>query len=253
MERESLQEALYDFPYHHIPIVRSKTNVWSVSRYLYWGYEYLAILNTIIDLVLCHKPKRLIDFGCGDGRLIKELLIRNENLEVIGVDISECAISFARAFLQAYPKVHFFQKVQDIPYSLLPVDSIIAMEVLEHIPPYRVRQVVTDFYRVLHPGGIVVISVPTMNVPVRPKHYQHFSLDTVLAYTDGLFSLKSHLYIHKIGLLQNLIRRSVVNRLFIANSELWLKMTTWLYIRWVMKATPKNGAHLICVLQPVSA
>jgi hypothetical protein len=42
--------------------------------------------------------------------------------------------------------------------------------------------------------------------------------------------------------------RSVINRYFIANNKLWLKLMTSLYKQFVLQADPTNGAHMIVVM-----
>jgi SAM-dependent methyltransferase len=246
--QQKIQEAQYSFPYHYLPYAAN--GVWRVAQGLWWGYEYLALLETIMG-VLCHyKPKRILDFGCGDGRLIKELVQMNWGLdEIIGVDISERALCFARAFAWGDSRVHLFQSIDEVARSLLPVDAVVAMEVFEHIPPSELSTIIERLHTVLYPNGILLVTCPTTNIPQNPKHYQHFSLDVLLSSLGAGFELLEHCYIHRVGLAGAILRRLVINRFFVANSQAWLKLTSAIYRKFLMNATKRTGAHLVAVFK----
>lgn len=243
---QEIQEKQYSIPYHYLPWERD--GVWRVGRFIEWGFEYLAVLNTVLDLVGKSLPKgqgRLLDFGCGDGRLISELLMRYPRLTVAGVDISEKALAFARAVTWGNPQVYFFSDLHAAVENLGQFDVIVAMEVLEHIPPEDLPSVITALDKALVKNGHLIVSVPTTNIPLNRKHYQHFTMDTIKQILGNTFILSEVYYIHRVGALANLIRRAVVNRFFVANGEVWLRFFTWLYNRYVRVADERTGAHMV--------
>jgi SAM-dependent methyltransferase len=247
MQPTEIQESRYSFPYHYLPI-ESPPKTWRVAQYLHWGYEYLAVLQTVKALTLRDQPQRALDFGCGDGRLIKELVSAGVH-EVIGIDHSDHALLFARAALYGYNNVHFLRNLQEIDRKLIPVDVIVAMEVLEHIHPDQLQRVIEQFIDIIKRDGRLIVSVPTTNIPINAKHYQHFSPQTLDNYMNGLFSLVEHQFIHKVGSISEFIRKMVMNRLIIVHHDRWLKMATSIYRRFVMTADAKTGAHLVCVFK----
>jgi 2-polyprenyl-3-methyl-5-hydroxy-6-metoxy-1,4-benzoquinol methylase len=248
MRPEDIQEQQYVIPYHYLPY-QGIDGEWHIARTLGWGYEYLAILETVKQIVQRYQIRRLLDFGCGDGRLIWELAREHIDIDVlIGVDISDRALSFAKAMLYGNTKCHLFTSLEDINPSLLPVEAITAVEVLEHIPPELLMDTIRKLRSFLCHGGIFIISVPTTNVRINPKHYQHFNVESLLRYMDKDFVLKEQQYIHHVGIVWEFIRRMVINRYFIANNRLWLKLMTSLYKRFVLQADPTNGAHMIVVM-----
>lgn len=250
MERERIQESLYSFPYHHLP--NQDGGVWQVGRFLGSGYQYLAVMHSVLALVEharsdARHPERILDFGCGDGRVIMELLCRYRDLEtLIGIDVSEKALAFARAWTWGEGCVKFFSNLGELPQDCLPFDTVIAMEVFEHVQPDDLSVLLHSLHDVLHPGGILVVSVPTTNLPVNPKHYQHFTVDSLLAVTGKFFQLEEVRYVHRLGLVAAIIKRAAINRLFVTNNRVWLKIATALYNRLVRDATPETGAHLAC-------
>lgn len=102
MQPSEIQELQYSFPYHHLPL--DQGSFWSIHRTLWWGFEYLVVLDTILLFLRKVIPnpsgeERILDFGCGDGRLIVEILAKYKSLKcIVGVDISGQALAYAKAF-----------------------------------------------------------------------------------------------------------------------------------------------------------
>jgi SAM-dependent methyltransferase len=256
MDREEIQNELYSTPYHHLPF--EAEGVWWVSQSLDWGYKYLAILTSVAELVCASDfsishPRRVLDFGCGDGRLIKELLRRCPDIvALIGTDTSDRALAFARAWTWGDERVHLFKRLTDIDGRFLPVETVVAMEVLEHIPPSDLGKTIQSLSEVLAVNGHLVVSVPTTNVSVNPKHHQHFTWETLSQVTSKFFTPVTFKYVHRQGWFAEILRRAVVNRWWIANSPAWLKVTSTLYRRFVGHATKRTGTHIVAVFRVLS-
>lgn len=182
-EPKELQEQQYNYPYHYIPW--EADGIWRPARVLWWSYEYLALVEKVTKTVLSLSPKLILDFGCGDGYLTLRLLHLNEHVKVVGVDVSDRALMFARAFCSDSQRAAFYRSIDEIPQNLIPFDVVIAMEVLEHIPPDNLPNVVEQVWKALRHDGWFVVSVPTTNIALNPKHYQHFSLNS-LQWEGGL-------------------------------------------------------------------
>ena len=224
-----------------------------MGRFLEWGFEYLGVLDTVLKLVTKsilgrEGQAKVLDFGCGDGRLIVELLARSIfSLQwVVGVDISERALAFAKAATWGNPKVYFFSDVATAIQKVGKFDVVVAMEVLEHIPLEDLAGIVTQLRGALREDGWLIVSVPTTNIPLNRKHYQHFTLSTLTQIVGDAFLLQETHYVHRVGFFGELIRRAVVNRFFVCNNEMWLKFCTWLYNRFVRVANDRTGAHMVC-------
>ena len=243
-KQQLVQEGQYTFPYHFIP--QDVKGAWTVSTHLWWGYEYLAILQTITDLVVDLRPGKVLDFGCGDGRLIYELYKKGIP-EISGIDFSERALVFSQSMGQYDDRVKFFTDLGKIQGQQF--DIAIAMEVIEHIPPEQTKSIITGIHSILGDEGTFIISVPTKNIPVNRKHYRHFTVHELEQEVAGLFLIDRVYFVHKIGTFCNILRRAVVNKFLIPLWLPWLKLTTTLYKRFVMEAQEYNGAHLIAVLR----
>lgn len=250
MRPQEIQECQYSLPYHYFPW--EQDGIWRVGRFLWWGFEYLAVLDTVLRLagkyvVSRNGPVKVLDFGCGDGRVIVELLARYPCLSVVaGVDISERALTFARAATWGDPRACFFTDIAMAVEKVGRFDLALAIEVLEHIPPEDVPSIVSQLHNALTEGGLLIVSVPTINIPLNRKHYQHFTLEDLTRILSDCFALQDVQYIHRVGMCAEWIRRAVVNRFFVSNNETWLRLCTWLYNRFVRMADERTGAHMIC-------
>jgi len=239
------QERLYSHPYHYLP--HEYRGVWRVSRSLHWGYEYLAMLNTILTLVRGRNPSSTLDFGCGDGRLLYELS-RKFPGRLVGVDSSRRALSLARSMNrnpEGKIKIEFCRNLHQVQGDF---DVVTTIETLEHIPDEDLPTVFTRLYEKLDREGCLIISVPTLNVPLNPKHYRHYGIEELNTQIKGLFRVEKTLYVHRRTWFAVSLRRMVHNRFFTAEFLPWLSFTTWLYKRFLLKASPKDGAHLIALL-----
>jgi 2-polyprenyl-3-methyl-5-hydroxy-6-metoxy-1,4-benzoquinol methylase len=100
---------------------------------------------------------KVLDVGCGAGRVGKALLDSGKAAELIGVELFEPAAAEARRF---YKEVH----VGDIEDMSLNYDSyfdmVVCGDVLEHLK--EPDKVVKKIYRWLKPGGLIVCCVPNI-------------------------------------------------------------------------------------------
>jgi len=240
------QERLYSHPYHYLPHEHRK--VWRVSRSLFWGYEYLAILDTILRLVRGRNPSSTLDFGCGDGRLLHELS-RDSSSRLVGVDSSHRALALARGMNmgpQGETKIEFCSTLNQVQGVF---DVVTAVETLEHLADEELLLVLTTLYEKIDKEGCLIISVPTLNVSLNPKHHRHYSIEGLSTQIKGLFKIEKTLYIHRHNWFSAILRGMVHNRFMTAEFLPWLSLTTWLYKRFLLAASPHDGAHLIALLK----
>lgn len=162
VRHQDLQEERYHFPYHYLSL--------ELDEYrLIWHLEYLELLASARRALGPPAGRRVLDAGCGDGRFCHE--VAGEDCTVVGVDLSERAIAFARAF---NPDVDF--RVGDLAdlAARESFDAAVLIDTLEHIPPEECPAVVANLADTLVPAGTLVVTVPSTKVPVGPKHHRHF-------------------------------------------------------------------------------
>jgi SAM-dependent methyltransferase len=108
--------------------------------------------------ILRHIPAdgtRILDVGCGTGRKSRHLV--ECGATVVGCDISEPGIGVARTRLH---EAVVCDLTQGLPFADESFDVVFSSAVLEHI--YPVQRVLAEMYRVLRPGGRVVVEVPNV-------------------------------------------------------------------------------------------
>ncbi|MFA5109281.1 MAG: class I SAM-dependent methyltransferase [Patescibacteria group bacterium] len=114
---------------------------------------------------------RVLDAGCGNGRLLEAL--KDKNLDYLGIDGSEKLIERARL---NYPKNRFLvgdlldlKEVADTNF-----DYIFCLAVLQHIPGGALRlKALEEMKNKLRPGGKIIISVWNLwNVGGKGKKYR---------------------------------------------------------------------------------
>lgn len=169
------QEDEYIFPYHYADLF------FELYKQIYC-LDYLSMLRTIKELLEPFEGQRILDAGCGDGRFCHEL--RGENVKVVGIDFSQKALAFAKAFNDS---VEFKQAdLANLKYKEA-FDVVTLIEVLEHLPPNIIPRVVANLWKALKPEGKLVVSVPTIRMPLSRKHYQHFTSEKLDGYFQPLF------------------------------------------------------------------
>lgn len=104
----------------------------------------------------------LLDYGGGDGQLIALAMERNRGGRYIVFDPSNLAE--AERKLGSFDNVTLVNGTSNLPDASF--TGIACLEVLEHVPVTMVDSVVADLYRLLVPGGKLVVSVPIEIGPV---------------------------------------------------------------------------------------
>ncbi len=95
---------------------------------------------------------RILEIGCGSGRLLQELQDTNT---VYGMDVAEAALRICR---ERGLDCVSMGDVTALPYSDEVFDTVIAIDVLEHIVDDAAA--VREIRRVCAPGGTLVATVP---------------------------------------------------------------------------------------------
>lgn len=237
----------YEFPYHHLPWA-DRDGAMAFGRLWFVGYEYLLYLHEVVNTILALSPQKVLDFGCGDGRLSYELAKRGIP-DIVGIDISERAIAFAKAFNWENQARFYCIDIRQLDEEGF--DVVVAIEVLEHISDEQIDGVLAAIRQRLRQRGYFIVTVPTTVFPLIPKkHYRHYDYNLLQRQVSNYFDIASIKYIFKVGWMERLLRRLVMNRFFIANSKPWIKLISKLYRRYITLATEKDGGHMLVVMRP---
>jgi tRNA (cmo5U34)-methyltransferase len=128
------------------------------------AHEYLGRIATVPQRLageaalaefLPPGPRRALDLGCGDGRLIRVVLDQRPGVEaVVGVDNSPPMLEQARANFADDPRVSV--QTADLREPLGDLgrfDVVTSGFAIHHLPDERKRTLLTDVVALLEPGG----------------------------------------------------------------------------------------------------
>ncbi|MHC1729266.1 MAG: methyltransferase domain-containing protein [Syntrophobacteraceae bacterium] len=120
-------------------------------------------LNALLSLISGHdlREQKWLDAGCGSG--IVSRILAQRGCTVTGVDRSRNMIEAANRLNREFQHVNkpVFERVRTIEILGYPdetFDGIICSSVLEYVD--QPMKAVEEFYRVVKPGGLLIVSVP---------------------------------------------------------------------------------------------
>lgn len=241
-ERFSLQESEYDFPYHYIPYFENNFSFRS-HRLMPWGLEYLTYMTFVAELVISHRPESLIDVGCGDGRLIH--MIKHLVSNVNGIDLSEKALAYARAF---NPEVNFI--CGDISSISEKYHMITLIEVLEHIPDEKIDTFVDDLSQIIRNDGYLVVSVPSQKLRLNPKHYRHYTTDLLSQQLGKRFEIINMWGLYNKNVFVQVMRAVIQNPLYVLNNSALNSLIWKIHHKYTYLTKPDHGSHIVCLGVP---
>lgn len=107
--------------------------------------------------------ERVLDFGCGVGRLSQALASRFS--EVVGVDISPTMLDAARSFDRSNGRCRFvLNETDDLSqFPSASFDFVYSHITLQHMEPRYALRYIREFTRLLRPDGITVFQIPVPN------------------------------------------------------------------------------------------
>jgi SAM-dependent methyltransferase len=242
----AIQEAEYEFPYHYIP--RLEGGNFSQVRKLRWGYEYLSYLRFILSRLEEVEFESLLDVGCGEGRFLSEVSKRFPNKKLTGADVSARALDYARLL---NPQVKFTcGDITDPSLFAERFDVITLIETLEHVPPQGVQDFVRGLRHYLKDDGRLILSVPSENLRLNRKHYQHFNLETLGSALRPYFAVIEHYFLNRISRWDKLLGKLLDNRLFILNEPRLLNALYRRYESSLLNALESDGKRICVVCRP---
>jgi SAM-dependent methyltransferase len=115
-----------------------------------WDYypTYIAKLETVRAWLRALPPRtRVLDAGCGEGILVDEFA---GSLDIEGIDPNYSSERVRSG------------SVLVLPYPAAAFDRAMCLDVLEHLPYDQQPIALQELFRVLRPGGELLVSVPNL-------------------------------------------------------------------------------------------
>jgi ubiquinone/menaquinone biosynthesis C-methylase UbiE len=145
----------------------AKFDGWEMEEFFATGAAAIAsLLKEGEEIALPESHRRVLDFGCGVGRLSRALAGRFERY--VGIDISAGMVERARELNADLPNAEYVVSAdEDLRrFEDQSFDAVVSLLVLQHVPGRElIRTYLREFGRVLAPGGLIVVQVPS-HVPL---------------------------------------------------------------------------------------
>jgi 3' terminal RNA ribose 2'-O-methyltransferase Hen1 len=131
-------------------------------------------LGAVISVLKTRGAARVLDLGCGSGKLLQALLREPQFSEIVGVDISHRALEAAQSRLKVdrlaarqRERVRLFQTALTYrDQRLAGFDAAVAVEVIEHLDRPRLLAFERVVFEHARPGAVVV-TTPNREYNVR--------------------------------------------------------------------------------------
>lgn len=123
-----------------------------------------------ISRIVSHLPNKklkILDLGFGQGYLEEKLKSSKRKYELHGIDISDTAVKRATMKFNGTFIRSDISRIEKI-YKKETFDVIVAIELIEHIPPKKIFKFYNSIHSLLKKGGVLIISTP-LNEGLRNK------------------------------------------------------------------------------------
>jgi ubiquinone/menaquinone biosynthesis C-methylase UbiE len=145
------------------------TVAWDIDAFFGTGRDdvcrFIADLRRIVPTA---GRDRVLDFGCGVGRITRALADHFESVD--GVDVASSMIARARELNRNQHRCHFrVNRAVDLNcFTTATFDVVYTRLVLQHLTPPVVSSYLREFLRVLKPDGALMFQLPGI-VAVDPE------------------------------------------------------------------------------------
>lgn len=132
--------------------------------------------GAIINALNITPGDKVLDFGCGNGWL--SLWLNRCGVRVVGVDVSQTAIDFARKLFKLDPLAHSSLEAEFIVYDgvTLPIDDssvdrVVAIDAFHHVADWDTA--FAELFRVLREGGkLGIVDVGEKHASSPPAQFE---------------------------------------------------------------------------------
>lgn len=175
-------------------------NGWKAGTTAFDGVRRYDQIGSVVQRL---GPRKILDVGCGDGRLARAIRAHCPDAIIHGCDVSAVALARSEGLDRQY--------AVDLDCEVLPeaggsFDLVIASEVIEHL--IQPDHVLAELARVLRQGGHVVLTVPNVA-------FWRFRVQALCGHVPSVTADDRHLHSFNASLLDQLIRRAGLERVWL--------------------------------------
>lgn len=164
--------------------LKSEEDYWKADDYYQNSSSQKEAASDLMKLVVLKGDEKILDVGCGDGKITAEIAAKIPNGEIVGIDISPSMIEFAKKNFNLSNLSFHLQNAEELNYRDA-FDLILSFTALQWVQDHPVF--LEGAYQALKPSGMLAISMP-MGLPIplekavhevitRPEwssHFEHF-------------------------------------------------------------------------------
>lgn len=182
---------------------------WNAKDFYATGREEISEVMAKLDqLELPYGHERALDFGCGIGRLTNALA--KYFTSVYGVDVASSMIHAARKYVTD-SSCHFIlnEKEDLMIFDNGYFDFIYSSLSLQHCEPKTIKKYLSEFARILKPGGVLIFQLPSrqreirISYPEKIKRFIKRLIPDVLLDVYHLTSNKKGIVLEMFGLTKD--------------------------------------------------
>lgn len=147
----------------HLDTAQTEKNFKDVA----WFYNLWSRLTEskaakkVIEFADLNNGDKVVEIACGTGVVFKEIVKRNPDGYNLGIDLSKDMLSKAKKLLKSEPE-QSYDLIQGDIFNLdikdQSYDKLINNFMIDLMPEDKFDFIVSEFYRILKPNGIAVIS-----------------------------------------------------------------------------------------------
>jgi 2-polyprenyl-3-methyl-5-hydroxy-6-metoxy-1,4-benzoquinol methylase len=182
-----------------------KGNKWDEAEFFQTGRAEIGDqIQRLRDAGIPLNCQRALDFGCGPGRLSQALADYFSMVD--GVDISSSMIEKANALNRKPDSVHYHLNTKsDLSFLSGSYDFIYSAITLQHIPPQFQESYISEFVRLLKPGGVARFQT------IHARSWRGY-IPNWFAEIYRSYKYRGRAYIPIYGLSASCVRRAVSRR-----------------------------------------
>lgn len=168
-------------------------NGWKAGATAFVGVRRYDQISSVVQQL---SPRKILDVGCGDGRLARAIRAICPDAVIHGCDLSTVALARSEGLDRQYSV--------DLNYEVLPdpsesFDLVIASEVIEHV--IQPDRVLAELTRVLRQGGHVLLTVPNVA-------FWRFRVQALCGHVPSVTADDRHLHSFNASILEQLVRKA---------------------------------------------
>lgn len=119
--------------------------------------------KVVLENLSLSGKEKILEIGCGRGFYLNVLSKMFPKLDITGIDLNEKYLLEAKNYINDKKVKLIKVNATSLPFKDKVFDRIIATEILEHISDDE--KTISEMFRVLKPGGIIMVTVPSKNYP----------------------------------------------------------------------------------------